>query len=95
MTQQNTPVIEQPAAPVPSASPAAPPSTQPSGGPSGKKKKKKRSVVKTVIALVVTAAIIFGIGFGMYNLVFKEDDTLGEAMTDFVMRSSKIGRAHV
>lgn len=88
MTQQNTPVIEQPAAPVPSASPAAPPSTQPSGGPSGKKKKKKRSVVKTVIALVVTAAIIFGIGFGMYNLVFKEDDTLGEAMTDFVMRSS-------
>lgn len=88
MTQQNTPVIEQPAAPAPSASPAAPPSTPPSGGPSGKKKKKKRSVVKTVIALVVAAAIIFGIGFGMYNLVFKEDDTLGEAMTDFVMRSS-------
>ena len=73
MTEQQTPVLDQT---------PAPPST-----PTGKKKKKRRSIVKTVIALVVIAAIIIGIAFGMYQLVFK-DDTVTEAMTDFVIRSS-------
>jgi len=73
MTEQQTPVLEQNPAP-PSA-------------PTGKKKKKRRSVVKTVIALIVVVAIIAGLAYGMYQLVFKEDDTM-EAMTDFVIRSS-------
>ena len=86
MSEQLTPVKEQ--GQIPADPPAAPPPA-PSGGPSGKKKKKKkRSAVKTVIALVLVAAILGGIGFGMYKLVFEEDGSLGEPMTDFVMRGS-------
>lgn len=85
MSEQITPVKEQ--APIP-AEPSAAPPPAPSGGPLGKKKKKKRSVIKTVISLVLVVAILGGIAFGMYQLVFKEDGTLGEPMVDWVMRGS-------
>ena len=37
----------------------------------------KKKMVKRVVAIVVTLAILAGIGFGMWFLVFREDDSLG------------------
>ena len=37
----------------------------------------KKKMVKRIVAIVVTLAILAGIGFGMWFLVFREDDSLG------------------
>lgn len=65
-----------PAAPQASAPPVPPPARR---KPAGKGRKK---MIKRVIALVVILAILSGAGFGMWYLVFREEDSLGEAMVD-------------
>ena len=73
-TQTAVPVED---AQAPAPAPAAPP--RPPAKPKGKGKKK---MIKRLIALAVLAAIVGGAGFGMWYLVFREDSTLGEPLTD-------------
>lgn len=77
MSEQPIPVLDEKPSGVPPA---------PSG--SKKKKKKKRSIIKTIVALILIAAVVVGIIVALYFLVFKDENTLGEAMTDFVSRGS-------
>ena len=70
--------------PLAPAEPSAPPTPAGTGGqaatPPQKKRRtaaEKRKLVKRVIAIVVAAAILSGIIFGMWFLVFREDDSLG------------------
>ena len=63
--------------------PVKAPEQAPEQTPEKKKQKRvrtaaeKKKVVKRIIAFVVAAAILGGIIFGMWFLVFKEDDTVG------------------
>lgn len=76
---QSAPVQEavQTAVPAPEA-PAAPP-RPPVKKPGGKGKKK---MIKRIIALAVIAALVGGIGFGMWYLVFREDKSASQPLTD-------------
>lgn len=70
------PVPEVPAhgGPTPQAAPARPPVRPKRNG--------KKKVVKRLIALTVIAAILGGVGFGMWYLVFREDNSVGQPLTD-------------
>lgn len=61
---------------------AEPPGQAPEGAPAPKKRVRtaaeKKKLVKRIIAIVVAAAILSGIIFGMWFLVFREDDSLGD-----------------
>lgn len=67
---QDTAIQEAP----PAASPR-PPAKKPSG-------KGRKKMIKRLIALGVLLAIVAGAGFGMWYLVFREDNSLGQPLTD-------------
>lgn len=79
------PDLQTPETPVkvPEQSPEKAPEQSPEQTPEKKKKKRvrtaaeKKKLVKRIIAFVVAAAVLGGIVFGMWLLVFKEDDTVG------------------
>ncbi len=66
---------------VPEQSPEQAPKQDPWEAPSPKKRVRtaaeKKKLVKRIIAVVVAAALLGGIIFGMWILVFREDDSLG------------------
>ena len=65
--------------PAPQAAPAAP---QPvPAKPPQKKKAGRKKMVKRMIALSVVLALVAGIGFGMWYLVFRDDETIGQPLT--------------
>ena len=57
---------------------AAPPSPPPAPKKKVRTAAAKKKLVKRIIAIVVTLAVLSGIGFGMWLLVFREDDSLGD-----------------
>lgn len=57
---------------------AAPPSPPPAPKKKVRTAAAKKKLVKRIIAIVATLAILSGIGFGMWLLVFREDDSLGD-----------------
>lgn len=84
MAEQQTPVMETPAAPVPPTAPrkGKSPATH-------EQKQKRRKMVRRIIALVVTAAILGGGGWALKKYVFTDDaEGLGEVMTQPVMYGS-------
>lgn len=83
MAEQQTPVMETPAAPVP---PTGPKKKSPA---TYEQKQKRRKIVRRVVALVVTAAILGGGGWALKKYVFTDDEQgLGEVMTQFVSYGS-------
>ncbi len=84
MAEQQTPVMETPAAPVPPTGPrkGKSPATH-------EQKQKRRKMVRRAIALVVTAAILGGGGWALKKYIFTDDEAgLGEVMTMPVMYGS-------
>ena len=67
---------------VPEQAPEQAPKQEPWEAPAPKKRVRtaaeKRKLVKRVIAGVTAAAVLAGIIFGMWLLVFREDDSLGD-----------------
>lgn len=79
MAEQQTPVMETPAAPVPPTEPKK------KGPATYEQKQKRRKIVRRIVALVVAAAILGGGGWALKKYVFTDDEQgLGEAMTQFV-----------
>ena len=84
MAEQQTPVMETPAAPVPPTAPR-----KGKGPATHEQKQKRRKLIRRVIALVVAAAILGGGGWALKKYVFTDDDEgLGEVMTQSVMYGS-------
>lgn len=69
---------EQTQAPAPAPTPKKP----------APRKNSKKKLVKRIIAIVVTLAILTGIGYGMWYLVFRQEEALGEIYAEPAMRSS-------
>lgn len=78
MTQQQTPVMEQPA-PIQATPPAAP------TGPKKKKRRSKGKLIGGIIAVVILIAAVAGI---LWYFVFRNQETQGEAMVAPVQRGS-------
>lgn len=74
--------VEEAAQPAASSAPPAAPPRPPVKKPAGKGKQK---MVKRIIALAVLLAIVLGAGFGMWYLVFREEDSTGSPLTDVAM----------
>ena len=78
MTDQRTPVLEQPV-----------PGQTPQTAPTGPRKKKRRNKLKMILGLVILAAVIAAVAFALWYFVFRAEKTgLGEAMTDTVQIGS-------
>lgn len=77
MTELETPTPETQTAPEPSIEQAPPPR------PAPPKKSNKKKIVKRIIAIVLVLALLGGIGFGMWFLVFRQEDTLGEIYSEY------------
>ena len=51
--------------------------------PKKKRSKSKKKWIKRIIAILVVLALLAGIAFGLWYLVFREDETVGTPLTDF------------
>lgn len=51
--------------------------------PKKKRSKSKKKWIKRIIAILVVLALLAGIAFGLWYLVFREDETVGAPLTDF------------
>ncbi len=84
MAEQQTPVMETPAAPVPPTGPR-----KGKGPATHEQKQKRRKIIRRVIALVLAAAILGGGGWALNKYVFTDSDQgLGEVMTQMVTYGS-------
>ena len=62
---------------------SVPVQNQPSAPPANRKRKDgRKKMVKRMVALGVTAALLFGAGFGVWYLVFRNDSTVGQPLTE-------------
>lgn len=79
--EEATPPVDETPAQAPEQAIEQPPKQDPWEAPAPKKPVRtaaaKKKLVKRIVAIVVTLAILAGIGFGMWFLVFREDDSLG------------------
>lgn len=83
-TQTAAPAQEAPAAQETAQAAPVQETPNPSPRPTMKKPggKGRKKMMKRLIALAVIAAIVGGTGFGMWYLVFREDKTTSQPMTD-------------
>lgn len=77
MSEQQTPVVEQAAAP---QSPSTPPKKEKTPA-THEQKQKKRKLIRRIIALVVALAIIITSAVLLKKFVFNDKEELGEVMT--------------